>query len=215
LPRLPERAAGVPLRPVGPLDRIKVTVHYTAWDVYRLEMAERWRRSHSGDAQVLSSAFPIAIVLCVLLQLVLDISLSTAWRSLIPGVAFWLLVAWAAWWAVARFLQAHRQAEAAVSEPSVRFVFFPEGVEMTRLDVSMQIAWPGIRRVRETWFSFLIYPRQSSPYATAPDGRLIRVLPWIKFYFTLPRHCFADQADLRLIRKLIRKHVSGEVKLRG
>jgi len=76
---------------------------------------------------------------------------------------------------------------------------------MIRLDVSMQIAWPGIRRVEETWFSFLIYPRQSSLYATAPDDRLIQVLPLMKLYFTLPRH--ADAADLRLFRALVGKHV--------
>jgi hypothetical protein len=78
----------------------------------------------------------------------------------------------------------------------------------------MHIAWPGIRRLKETWFSFLIYPRQGSPYATAPDGRLIQVLTWMKLYFTLPRHCFADAADLRLFHKLIRKYVNAETKLR-
>jgi hypothetical protein len=84
---------------------------------------------------------------------------------------------------------------------------------MIRPDVSMQIAWPGIRRVKETWIPFLIYPRQSSPCAAAADGRLIQVLPWMKLYFALPLHCFADTADLRLFRTLIRNHVTGETKL--
>jgi|SRR2546421_1625349 len=90
------------------------------------------------------------------------------WRNFAPGVAFWFRVAWVVWWAVAPLLQARRQAEAVLSEPPVRFVFSPAGVEMIRLDVSMQIAWPGIRRVKETWFSFLIYPRQSSPLRRRP-----------------------------------------------
>jgi len=168
------------------LDRIKVTVHYNIWDVYRMEMAERWRRCHSADSPVISSAFSIAIVLYVLLQLVFDIIFSTAWRRMVPSLAVWLLVLWAAWWAVAPFLEARRQAEAAVSETPVRFIFSPEGVEIVRFEVSMHIAWPGIRRVKETRFSFLIYPRQGSPYATAPDGRLIQVLPWMKLHFTFP-----------------------------
>jgi len=37
----------------------------------------------------------------------------------------------------------------------------------------------------------------------------------MKLYFTVPLHCFADAADLRLVRALIRKHVTAEVKLRG
>jgi hypothetical protein len=37
----------------------------------------------------------------------------------------------------------------------------------------------------------------------------------MRLHFTLPLHCFADPADLRRFRTLIRKHVSGEVKLRG
>ncbi len=162
-PRLPERTGGLPARPVGSLDRISVTVHYTAWDMYRMAMAERWRRSYSADAPVLSSTFPLAVVLYLLIQLAYDIFSSSPWRNFVPGVAFWILVAWVVWWAVAPLLQARRQAEAVPSEPPVRFVFSPAGVEMIRLDVSMQIAWPGIRRVKETWFSFLIYPRQSSP----------------------------------------------------
>jgi len=212
-PRLPERAGGVPARPVGSLDRISVTVHYTAWDMYRMAMAERWRRSHSADAPVLSSTFPLAVVLYLLIQLAYDIFSSSPWRDFVPGVAFWFLVAWVVWWAVAPLLQARRQAEAVLSEPPVRFVFSPAGVEMIRLDVSMQIAWPGIRRVKETWFSFLIYPRQSSQCAAAPDGSLIQVLPWMRLYFALPLHCFADIADLRLFRTLIRNHVTGEIKL--
>jgi len=170
-----------------------------------MEMAERWRRSYSDDAPVLSSTFPFAVVFYVLVQLAYDVFSSSPWRNAIPGIAFWFLVVLAAWWTVAPFLDARRHAEAALSEPPVRFVFSPEGVEMIRLDVSMQIAWPGIRRVEETWFSFLIYPRQSSPYATAPDGCLIQVLPLMKLYFTLPRH--ADAADLRLFRALVGKHV--------
>jgi hypothetical protein len=204
------------LHPGGSLDRIEVTVHYTAWDVYRMDMAERWRRSHSADAPVITSTLPLAVVAFYLLLDILYVVFppGAGKDAVLPG-ALWLLVLWGIWGAVAPFLQARRMAEAAVSEPPVRFVFAPEGVEMVRLDVSMQIAWPGVRRVRETCFSFLIYPHQSSPYTTAPDGRLIQVLPWMKLYFTLPRHCFADQADLRLFRTLIRKHVSGEGELRG
>jgi len=37
----------------------------------------------------------------------------------------------------------------------------------------------------------------------------------MKLYFTLPRHCLADVADLRLFRTLVRKHVTAEIKLRG
>jgi hypothetical protein len=213
-PRLPERAAGIPLRTAGSLDRIEVTVHYSAWDIYCMEMAERWRRSHSADAPVIASTLPLAVLLYLFIDIVYVSFAPGAWKDAIVPGTMWLLILWAAWWAVAPFLQAHRQAEAALCEPPVRFVFSPEGVEMIRLDVSMQIAWPGIRRVKETWFSFLIYPRQSSPYATASDGRLIQVLPWMKLYFTIPRHCFADAADLRLFRSLIRKHVSGEIRLR-
>src|SRR2546430_7065952 len=72
------------------------------------------------------------------------------WRNFAPGVAFWFRVAWVVWWAVAPLLQARRQAEAVLSEPPVRFVFSPAGVEMIRLDVSMQIAWPGIRSEEHT-----------------------------------------------------------------
>jgi hypothetical protein len=200
---------------VDSLDRIEVAVHYTTWDVYRMEMAERWRRSYSADAPVLSSTFPFAVVFFLLVLAANDVLSSGPWRNAIPGIAFWFLVALAAWWTVAPFLEARRHAEAALSEPPVRFAFSPEGVEIARLDVSVQIAWPGIRRVRETWFSFLIYPRQSSPYATAPDGRLIQVLPWMKLYFTLARHCFADAADLRLFRTLVRTHVTAEIELRS
>ena len=121
-PRLPERAGGVPARPVGSLDRISVTVHYTAWDMYRMAMAERWRRSHSADAPVLSSTFPLAVVLYLLIQLAYDIFSSSPWRDFVPGVAFWFLVAWVVWWAVAPLLQARRQAEAVLSEPPVRAV---------------------------------------------------------------------------------------------
>ena len=190
-------------------------MHYTAWDVYLMEMAERWRRSYSADAPVLSSTFPFVLLFFLLVLAADDVLSSSPWRNAIPGIAFWFLVVLAAWWTVTPFLEARRHAEAALSEPPVRFVFSPEGIEMIRLDVSMQIAWPGIRRVKETWFSLLVYPRQSSPYATAPDGRLIQVLPWMKLYFTLPRHCFADAADLRLFHTLVRKHVTAEIKLRG
>ena len=214
-PRLPQRAAGIPLRPAGSLDRIEITVQYNAWDVYRMEMAERWRRSHSADAPVVTSTFPLAIVLYLLLELFYVALAPGAWRSAILPGTLWLVLLWTLWWAGAPIFAARRQAVAALSEPPVRFVFSSEGVEMIRLDVSMQIAWPGIRRVKETWFSFLIYPRQSSPYATAPGGRLIQVLPWMKLYFTVPLHCFADAADLRLVRALIRKHVTAEVKLRA
>jgi hypothetical protein len=203
------------LRPAGSLDRIEVTVHYSAWNVYRMELAERWRRSHSADAPVIASTFPFAVILYLLLDIFYVAFAPGAWKDTILVAALWLLVLWGAWWAVAPFLKARRQAEAAVAELPVRFVFSPEGIEITRLDVSMRIAWPGIRRAKETWFSFQIYPRQASPYITAPDGRLIQVLPWMKLYFTLPRHCFADQADLRRFRTLIRKHVTAEVKLRG
>jgi hypothetical protein len=214
-PVLPERADGISARPVGSLDRIEVTVHYNTWDVYRMEMAERWRRNHSADAPVVVSPFPLAVVLYLLLEFFYAALAPGAWRgALFPG-ALSLLFLWAVWWAVAPILQARRQAEAALSESPVRLVFSPDGVEMIRLDVSMKIAWPGIRRLKETWFSILIYPCQSSPYATGPDGRLVQVLPWMKLYFTVPLHCFADAADLRLFRDLIRKHVAAEVKLRA
>ena len=85
---LPERAAGIPARPVGSLDRIEVAVHYTAWDVYLMEMAERWRRSYSGDAPVLSSTFPFAVVFYVLVRLAYDVFSSSPWRNAIPGIAF-------------------------------------------------------------------------------------------------------------------------------
>lgn len=212
-PVLPERAAGFPARSAGSLDRIEVIVQYNTWDVYLMEMAERWRRSHSADAPVAVSTFPLAVILYLLLELFYVAMAPGAWKgALLPGV-LWLLFLWAVWWLVAPILRARRQADAASSELPVRFIFSPDGVEMIRLDVSMKIAWPGIRRVKETWFSFLIYPRQSTPYATAPDGRLIQVLPWMKLYFTVPLHCFADAADLRLFRSLIRKNVTAEVKL--
>jgi hypothetical protein len=208
-PSLPERAAGFPARPAGSLDRIEVPVHYTAWDVYRMEVRERWQRSYSADSSVVASTFFLLAAGLYLLVDVLYFALApTPWMDAVLIGAFWLLVLWGAWWAVAPILKARRHAEAALSEPLVRFVFSPEGVEIVRQDVSMRIAWPGIRRVRETWFSFLIYPRLSSPYVTSPDGRLIQVLPWMKLYFTLPRHCFVDAADLRLFRTLVRKHVT-------
>jgi hypothetical protein len=203
------------MRPGGSLERIEVTVHYSDWDVYRMDMAERWRTSHSADAPVIKSIFPLAAVLYLLLNIFYVAIAPGAWKDAVLPGALWLLVLWGVLRGVAPFLAARRVAEAAASEPPVRFVFSPLGVEIVRLDVSVHIAWPGFRRVRETWFSFLIYPRQSPPYTTAPDGRLIQVLPWMKLYFTLPRHCFADQADLRLFRTLIRRHVSGEVELRG
>ncbi len=180
-----------------------------------MEMAERWRRSHSADAPVIASTFPLAVVLYFLLDIFYMSLTPAGWKNAVLPGTMWLLILWGIWWALAPYFEARRQAEAALSEPPVRFVFSPECVEMIRLDVSMQIAWPGIRRVKETWFSFLIYPRQSSPYATAPDGRLIQVLPSMKLYFTVPLHCFADATDLRLVRSLIRKHVTAEVKLRS
>ena len=210
-PGLPVRTGDVPLRPAGSLERIEVTVRYNAWDLYRMEMAERWRRSHSADAPLFSSAFPVAVVLWLLVQLAYALLYSTAWRASVAVVAFWFLVLWAIWWTVAPFLEARRAAEAALSDSPPRFVFTPEGVEMIHLDVSMKIAWPGIRRVRETSFSFLIYPRQPSPYSTTPDGRLVQILPWMKLYFTLPIHCFADAADLRLFRAMLRTHVTPEI----
>lgn len=209
-PKLAQRAAGAPLRPVGSLDRIEITVRYNAWDIYRMEMAERWRRSHSADAPVISSSFPFAVLLYLLVNIVYISFARGAWKETVPDVALWLLIVWGAWWVVSPFFEARRAAEASLSEPPVRFVFSPEGFEMTRRDVSVQIAWPGIRRVKETWFSFLIYPRQPSPFSTTPDGRLIQVLPWMKQYFVLPIHCFADPADLRLFRSLIRKRTLPE-----
>ena len=117
------------------------------------------------------------------------------------------------WWAVAPLLQARRQAEAVLSEPPVRFVFSPAGVEMIRLDVSMQIAWPGIRRVKETWFSFLLYPRQSSPLRRRPRRPLDSSAPLDETLFCASLHRFADTADLRLFRTLIRDHLTGEIRL--
>lgn len=190
-------------------------MRYSAWDVYRMEFAENWRRSHSADAPVIRSTFPFAVVLYLLLNIYYAFSAPVAGKDTILIAAFWLVILWVAWWIATPFLQALRQAEPAQFGSPVRFVFSPEGVEIIRQDYSMQIAWPGIRRVRETRFSFLLYPRQPSPYKTTPDGQLIQVLPWMKLYFTLPLHCFADPADLRLFRALIRKHASGEVKLRG
>src|SRR3977135_1678339 len=111
-PSLPERAAGMPSRPVGSLDRIEVAVHYTAWDVYRMEMAERWRRSYSADAPVLSSTLPFAVVFFLLVLTADDVLSSSPWRNAIPGIAFWFLVVLAAWWTVTPFLEARRHAEA-------------------------------------------------------------------------------------------------------
>jgi hypothetical protein len=206
--RLPAQTSAVPSRPAGSLDRIEVLVHCNAWDVYRMEIAESWRRSHSADATVIANTFPFAVVLYLLLDIFYVAFAPRAWKDTIVTAALWLLILWGAWWIATPFLKAFRQAESAQLRPPVRFVSSPEGVEIIRPDFSMQIAWPGIRRVRETWFSFLIYPRQPSPYKTTPDGRLIQVLPWMKLYFTIPRHCFADQADLRLFRTLMRKHVT-------
>ena len=177
-------------------------------------MADRWRRNHSADASLFSSGFPYAIGFFVLVYLLYGISFSTAWRDFVPGFAILIPILWGVWWAAEPLLEARRQAQAALLQPPVQFVFSPDGVEMRRLDVSMQIAWAGIRRVRETRSSLLIYPRGSSPYVAAPDGTLIQVLPWMKLYFTVPVHCFADAADLRLVRALLRKHVVSDVKLR-
>src|ERR1700674_5767734 len=122
-PRLPARAAGVPLRPAGSLDRIEVTVHYSAWDVCRMELAERWRRSHSADAPVIASTFPFAVILYLLLDISYVAFAPGAWKDTILVAALWLPVLWGAWWAVAPFLKARRQPEAAVAELPVRFVF--------------------------------------------------------------------------------------------
>lgn len=94
-PRLPARAAGVPLRPAGSLDRIEVTVHYSAWDVYRMELAERWRRSHSADAPVIASTFPFAVILYLLLDIFYVAFAPGAWKDTILVAALWLLVRWA------------------------------------------------------------------------------------------------------------------------
>jgi len=180
-----------------------------------MEMADRWRRNHSADAPILSAGFPIAIGFVVTLYVMYGIFFSTPLRSFIPSFALAMPILWGAWWAIEPMLVARQQAEAALTQTPVQFVFSPDGVEMRRLDVSMQIAWPGIRRVRETWSSILIYPRQSSPFVTSPDGTLVQVLPWMKLYFTVPLHCFGDAADLRLVRTLLRKHVVSDVKLRS
>jgi len=159
-PRLRQRATGVPSRPVGSLDRIEVLVHYNAWEFDGIEMAEPWRRSHSADAPVIAPTLSFGVILYVVVYMVYVAFASLAWRDAILTAGMWIFILWAVWRVLAPFLQARRQAESAIPEPPLRFVFSSAGVEMKHLDLSMQIAWPGIRRVQETWFSFLLYPRQ-------------------------------------------------------
>ena len=128
-------------------------------------------------------------------------------------IAFWFRVAWVVWWAVAPLLQARRQAEAVLSEPPVRFVFSPAGVEMIRLDVSMQIAWPGIRRVKETWFSFLIYPRQSSPLRRRPGRPLDSSAPVDETLFCASPPLLRGHRGFTSLPHLDSQSSPGEIKL--
>jgi hypothetical protein len=212
-PSLPPRSAGPVRRPAGELDRIEVLLRYSAWDLYRMNMVERWKRSQSADAPVISSSFPVALILYIIVQIFFDLVLTASWKIVVLDITLWGLILWGAWLLLAPYLEARREVIAERGTPPVRFVFSPEGVEIIRLDVSIQIVWAGIRRVRETWFSFLIYPRQQSPYISTADGRLVQVLPWMKLYFTIPKRCFRDASDERLFRSLLRQRLPNGVQI--
>jgi hypothetical protein len=89
---LPAQAVPASSRPAGSLDRIEVLVRYSAWDVYRMEMAESWWRSHSADAPVIRSTFPFAVVLYLLLDIFYVAFAPSAWKDTILSAAFWLLI---------------------------------------------------------------------------------------------------------------------------
>ncbi|HUC52818.1 MAG TPA: hypothetical protein VMR90_02150 [Candidatus Cybelea sp.] len=110
---------------------------------------------------MIAPTLSFGVILYVVVYMVYVAFASLAWRDAILTAGMWIFILWAVWRVLAPFLQARRQAESAIPEPPLRFVFSSAGVEMKHLDLSMQIAWPGIRRVQETWFSFLLYPRQS------------------------------------------------------
>jgi YcxB-like protein len=194
--------------------RIEVALRPDVWDIYRAEFAERWRRSHSADASIARALAPWLLLLYVIAESVHQLILPSFLHSTVITLGFWFLVGWLLWWLTHPYLDARNQMQASSLAPPIRYAFSAEGFEVLRMDYSLKIAWGGVRKVRETPFSFLIYPTQQSPYSKTPEGDLVQVLPLMKQFFTLPKHCFAREADAAAFRQLARRHVDGEVRLR-
>ena len=214
-PVIPQRS-GAGSTPRSESDgRIEVTLRPTVWDIYRAEFAERWRRDHSADASLSRALAPWLLLLYVFAESVHQLVMPSQIRSTFITLGFWLLVGWLIWWLVQPHVEARKQIQASRSEPPIRYAFSAEGFEVLRFEFSLKIAWGGVRRVRETRFSFLVYPVQQSPFSKTEEGQLVQVLPLMKRFFTIPKHCFARESEITAFRQLVRRNVDGEVLLRN
>lgn len=199
--------------------RIEVALIPTVWDIYRSSVAERWHRRRSADASIANAIAPWIVLLYLIAESINQWMMPKESRNWILNLGLWVCGGWLLWWwakwLVNPLLEAVKQERLARSEPLIRYEFSAAGMKVLRLDHFLEIAWPGIRRVRETLFSFLIYPHEQSPWTKTPDGHLIQTLPLMKTFLTVPKHCFPNDTARVEFRNLARCHVNGEVLLRS
>jgi hypothetical protein len=138
-----------------------VTVSFvpTAEDQYRASREIRLGKRFARAAEV---AFPVLIGIN-LLMVVSD----GGWRAAFRGFALvfplalvvWALRPWIARWQIAR----HRRKNARMAGPHT-ITISPAGVRVEALTMTLEHAWSGIVRARETREQFLIYYTADSAY---------------------------------------------------